>query len=83
LQLLRGERPLINGDGSISRDFTHVDNVINANHLAALVERGDALNQVYNVACGESTSLNRMYDIIREVWVRLKRNFRGRTCIRT
>ena len=66
LQLLRGERPLINGDGTISRDFTHVDNVVNANHLAALVETKDALNQVYNVACGESTSLNRMYDIIRE-----------------
>jgi UDP-N-acetylglucosamine/UDP-N-acetylgalactosamine 4-epimerase len=65
LQLLRGERPVINGDGTVSRDFTHVSNVINANHLAALVDRGDALNQVYNIACGESTSINRMYEIIR------------------
>jgi UDP-N-acetylglucosamine 4-epimerase len=65
LQLLRGERPVINGDGTVSRDFTHISNVINANHLAALVDGVDALNQVYNIACGESTSINRMYEIIR------------------
>ena len=38
LQLLNGERPVINGDGTISRDFTYVDNVVYANHLAALAE---------------------------------------------
>ena len=66
LQLLRGERPVINGDGTISRDFSHVDNVVYANHLAALTENSEALNQVYNIACGESTTINRMYEIIRE-----------------
>ncbi len=66
LQLLKGERPVINGDGTISRDFTHVDNVVSANHLAALAEGSEALNQVYNIACGDSTSINRMYEIIRE-----------------
>ena len=66
LQLKRGERPIINGDGSISRDFTHVSNVVNANHLAAIVTNPEALNQVYNVACGESTSILRMFEIIRE-----------------
>ncbi len=66
LQLKRGERPVINGDGSISRDFTHVSNVVYANHLAALVENPDALNQIYNVACGESTSIRRMFEIIRD-----------------
>lgn len=66
LQLLKGERPVINGDGTISRDFTHVDNVVSANHLAALAEGSEALNQVYNIACGDSTSINRMYVIIRE-----------------
>ncbi|MBG0860897.1 MAG: SDR family oxidoreductase [Bacteroidales bacterium] len=66
LQLLRGEHPVINGDGTITRDFTHVDNVINANHLAALVEGKEALNQVYNIACGESTSINKLFNIIRE-----------------
>lgn len=66
LQLMHHERPVINGDGTISRDFTFVENVIQANHLAAIVEDGKALNQVYNVACGESTTINRLYEIIRE-----------------
>lgn len=66
LQLLNGERPVINGDGTISRDFTYVDNVVYANHLAALAEDREAHNQIYNIACGESTTINRMYEIIRE-----------------
>ncbi len=66
LQMIKHERPVINGDGSISRDFTYVENVIQANHLAALTENPDALNQVYNVACGESTSINELFEIIRE-----------------
>ncbi len=66
LQLMRHERPVINGDGTVSRDFTYVENVIQANHLAALTENREAVNQVYNVACGESTSLNDMFRIIRE-----------------
>ena len=66
MQLIKGESPLINGDGTISRDFTYVDNVVDANHLAATVTDEEAINQVYNIACGESTSLNRMYTIIRE-----------------
>ncbi|HRR17333.1 MAG TPA: SDR family oxidoreductase [Bacteroidales bacterium] len=66
LQLMRHEQPVINGDGTISRDFTYVENVVQANHLAAVVEDREALNQVYNVACGESTTINRLYDIIRE-----------------
>jgi len=67
IQLMRHERPVINGDGTISRDFTYVENVIQANHLAALTENPEALNQVYNIACGESTTLNEMYSIIREI----------------
>jgi len=66
LQLIRHERPVINGDGTISRDFTFVENVIQANHLAAVTDNSGALNKVYNVACGESTTINRMYEIIRE-----------------
>ncbi len=64
-QLMKHERPVINGDGSVSRDFTYVDNVIQANHLAALAENPDAINQVYNVAYGERTTLNQLYSIIR------------------
>lgn len=59
--------PPINGDGSNTRDFTFIENVVQANHLAALVENGEALNQVYNIACGERTSLNRLYEILREM----------------
>lgn len=66
LQLLRHERPVINGDGTVSRDFTYVENVVQANHLAAVVNGKEALNQVYNVACGESTTINRLFEIIRK-----------------
>ena len=66
-QLMRHERPVINGDGSVSRDFTYVDNVVQVNHLAALTENHDAVNQVYNVAFGERTTLKQLYSKIREL----------------
>ncbi len=62
---LRLERPVINGDGSTSRDFCYVDNAVQANLLAALAEGKEALNTVYNVACGQRTSLNDLWRIIR------------------
>jgi UDP-N-acetylglucosamine 4-epimerase len=66
LKMLKNhESPLINGDGLNSRDFTYIDNVIQANHLAALVENRAAVNQVYNVACGERTTLNSLYEMLR------------------
>jgi len=58
--------PVINGDGTFSRDFTYIDNVIQANHLAALVKDIAAINQVYNVAHGERTTLNQLFELIRE-----------------
>ena len=66
LKLLKNhEAPLINGDGSISRDFTYIDNVIQANHLAAVTENPGALNQVFNVAHGERTTLNELFDYLK------------------
>jgi len=65
--LMKHEAPVINGDGNYSRDFTYVDNVIQANHLSALVNNKDAVNQVYNVAHGERTTLNRLFELIREI----------------
>jgi UDP-N-acetylglucosamine 4-epimerase len=65
--LMKLEIPLINGDGSVSRDFTYVDNVIQANHLAAIVENQEAVNQVYNVAHGERTTLNQLFYFLREL----------------
>ena len=65
LALIGHNPPTINGDGSYSRDFTYIDNVIQANKLAASVENPDALNTVYNVAFGERTTLNELYDYLR------------------
>jgi UDP-N-acetylglucosamine/UDP-N-acetylgalactosamine 4-epimerase len=59
--------PLINGDGSVSRDFTYIDNVLQINHLAALTQNSLALNQIYNVAHGEQTSLKELFYILREL----------------
>jgi UDP-N-acetylglucosamine/UDP-N-acetylgalactosamine 4-epimerase len=65
--LMNHEIPLINGDGSISRDFTYIDNVVQANHLAAIVSNRDAINQVYNVAHGERTTLNQLFYYLRDL----------------
>ncbi len=62
-----GRQPVINGDGTNSRDFTYVDNAVNANSLAMFTDRPDALNQVYNVACGQQTTLNEMVEILQTV----------------
>jgi len=65
--LMKHEIPLINGDGSVSRDFTYIDNVVQANHLAAIVENKAAINQVFNVAHGEQTTLNQLFFYLREL----------------
>ncbi len=64
-QLIKHESPVINGDGSYSRDFTYINNVIHANEMAATVENPKALNQIYNVAFGEKTSLNELFEILK------------------
>ncbi len=63
--LLRHESPVINGDGSQSRDFTYIDNVLLANRLALQTGNPEAVNQVYNVACGEQTTLNELFALLR------------------
>ncbi|MDQ1332752.1 MAG: UDP-N-acetylglucosamine/UDP-N-acetylgalactosamine 4-epimerase [Bacteroidota bacterium] len=68
LKLLKNHTaPVINGDGSFSRDFTYIDNVLQANHLAAIVTAKDAINQVFNVAHGERTTLNLLFNMIKEI----------------
>lgn len=62
--ILNGKPPTINGDGGQTRDFTFVANAVQANILAALCDKPEALNQVYNVAVGDRTSLNQLYDIL-------------------
>lgn len=65
--LLSGESPVINGDGETSRDFCYIDNAVQANLLAAVVDDPAAVNQVYNVAVDGRTSLNRLFEMLREV----------------
>ncbi|HYG53762.1 MAG TPA: SDR family oxidoreductase [Burkholderiales bacterium] len=65
--LLRGQTAYINGDGTIARDFCHVDNVVQANLRAAMVENPAAVNQAYNVALGDLTSLTDLFEIIRDM----------------
>jgi UDP-N-acetylglucosamine/UDP-N-acetylgalactosamine 4-epimerase len=67
--LIAGQSPKINGDGSFSRDFTYVANVVQANELAATVALPEAVNTVYNVACGSRISLNELFGNIRELLV--------------
>ena len=64
-QLVKKESPLINGDGTYSRDFTYIDNVIQMNELAMTTQNPEAVNQVYNTAFGERTDLNTMVDLLR------------------
>jgi UDP-N-acetylglucosamine 4-epimerase len=66
-KLMQHEPPVINGDGLYSRDFTYIDNVVQANHLAALVKDQSALNQVYNVAHGERTNLNELFELVKQL----------------
>jgi UDP-N-acetylglucosamine 4-epimerase len=59
--LIEGKSPIINGNGSASRDFTYVDNVIQANIKAAFVSEKFALNTIYNISAGKSISLNELH----------------------
>lgn len=68
--LLRNRTAYINGDGSAARDFCHIENVVQANLLSAMTEDEAALNQAYNVAHGEMTTLNELYEIIRTLLAR-------------
>lgn len=62
--MLRGEPVRINGDGETSRDFCYVANVVQANLLAATTSNPAAVNQVYNVAVGERTTLNQLFQLL-------------------
>lgn len=64
--LIDHESPVVNGDGEYSRDFTYIDNVIQANMLACETKI-DLDDAVFNVACGERTSLNEMIGHIKEI----------------
>ena len=62
--MIKGEDIFINGDGKTSRDFCFVENIIQANLLAATAQNKESINQVYNVAVGERTNLLELYECI-------------------
>lgn len=64
-KLLKHEKVVINGDGTFSRDFTYIDNVLQANELALLAEDPAALNEIYNIAYGARTTLNELFEYIK------------------
>jgi UDP-N-acetylglucosamine/UDP-N-acetylgalactosamine 4-epimerase len=64
--MIRGEEVFINGDGETTRDFCHVANVVQANILAATAKVPEAVNEVYNVALGQQTTLNDLFACLRE-----------------
>jgi UDP-N-acetylglucosamine 4-epimerase len=66
-EMSKGRSPVINGDGEQSRDFTYVENVVDAN-IGTIFNDGPAnWNQIYNIACGYKTSLNQLYQLIAEL----------------
>jgi len=65
-QLINGESPVINGDGNYSRDFTYIDNVIQANLLSLVTTNEKAINTVYNVAYGDRNTLNDLMGYLKE-----------------
>jgi UDP-glucose 4-epimerase len=64
LQLQKGERPVIFGDGEQGRDFTYIDNVVHANLLASEAPAEKVAGRVFNIACGERHTLNETYRVI-------------------
>ena len=65
--LLKGQSPFVNGDGEQSRDFTYVDNAVQANIRAMFSQTKGATGQVYNVACGERFTINQLFYAIRDL----------------
>lgn len=65
-QLMNHDSPIINGDGSFSRDFTYIDNILQINELAILTNNPRAINTVYNAAFGEENSLNDLVKYLKQ-----------------
>lgn len=65
-QFMKHESPVINGDGTFSRDFTYIDNVIQMNLLAITTENENAINQVYNTAVGDRTTLLQLTELLKK-----------------
>ena len=69
-QYMSLKQPHINGDGTNSRDFTYIDNVIHMNDLALKTSNPQAVNQIYNTACGERTTITQLASYIKDILIR-------------
>lgn len=69
--LIQNNSVTINGDGETSRDFCYVDNAVQANILAGLTQSESATNQIYNIAVGEQTTLNELFNEIKSQLLKL------------
>ena len=78
--LIKKETVFVNGDGETSRDFCYIDNVVQANLLASFAQ-GDATNKIYNVAFGQRTTLNELFDLIKEEVARHKPEVMSAECV--
>ncbi len=78
--LIKKETVFVNGDGETSRDFCYIDNVVQANLLASFAQ-GEATNKIYNVAFGQRTTLNELFDLIKEEVARHKPEVMSAECV--
>ena len=62
--MLRGEQPTIFGDGTQSRDFTYIDNAVEANLLASTAPAAEVAGRVFNIATGQRSDLNQTYALL-------------------
>ena len=76
--MIKGDEIYINGDGETSRDFCYIQNVIQINILAACTQNSEAINQVYNVAVGDRTSLNQLFEIISDCLLKSGLDYAGK-----
>ena len=74
--ILNKEKVFINGDGETTRDFCYIDNAVQINLLAATTDNNEATDQVYNVALNDSTSLNRLYQMIEKGLIQRTENLK-------
>lgn len=65
-QFMKLESPVINGDGTYSRDFTYIDNVVQMNHLAGVTQNDEAIGEVFNTAVGDRTTLIQLTQLLKK-----------------
>jgi UDP-glucose 4-epimerase len=67
LAMLRNQQPTIYGDGTQSRDFTYIDNVISANFLACTASAEQVAGRTFNIACGERIDLKQLFEVLKKI----------------